>query len=176
MIDRWGWLSRVRLGRPPLAAGIVLLSVLSFSLLFFFMVGDRRGKRVLFFPGEKAGGLVAEERFLPNHGDVEKDLEELVNGVILGPVNHGSARLLPRDTTVRALFLRGHVLYIDLSADMVLAGREYPLRGKEALDALHRTICFNFPRVREVFFLVDGQIPYFGEKKENSLTNRSGSL
>jgi hypothetical protein len=98
---------------------------------------------------------------------VEGDLEELVNGVILGPVSHDSARLLPRDTTVRALFLRGRVMYLDLSAEAVLTGNDdYPLRGEAALEALRKTIRFNFPRVREVFLLVDGQIPRFGEKKK----------
>jgi hypothetical protein len=166
VIDRFGFISRLRLGRRQLSVGIIFLAVICVSLAFFFMMGDRRGKRVLFFPADQTGGLVAEERFLPNRGNVEMDLEELVNGVILGPVNHDSSRLLPRDTTVRVLFLRGRILYLDLSADVVLAGREYPLRGEEALAALRKTIIFNFPRVREVFFLVDGQIPNFGEKKK----------
>jgi hypothetical protein len=85
VIDRFGFLSRIRLGRRQLAAGAVFLAVLSFSLAIFFLAGDRRAKRVLFFPAEKAVGLVAEQRFLPNRGGWRGTLKSWSTASSWGP-------------------------------------------------------------------------------------------
>jgi spore germination protein GerM len=160
------FLSRIHLGRRALIAGSALVAVLLVSLFFFFLVGYKREKRVLFFPREGSAALAAEERFLPNHRDLEVDLRKLIEEVILGPAGHDEVRLIPREVTVRSLSVQNHVLYLDLSADIVTAGHEYPLHGDEALEALKKTILFNFPKVREVAVTVDGQVPRFGEKKK----------
>lgn len=166
MFNRPAFLDSVHVGRPAAVAGFSLFGVLALSLLVFFIWGNGRVKRVLFFPLEISGRLVSEERMLANHHNLEADLRELVDEEILGPERHDAALLIPRELTVRSLFVRSRVLYLDLSADFVTAGPDYPLRGKEALDAMRRSINFNFPRVREVAVTIDGQEPRFPEKKK----------
>jgi hypothetical protein len=163
---RFDSLSSFRLGRRALVAGGAFLTVLVLSLLLFFLTGDRMITRVLFFPLGGVGTLVTEERYLPNHHNLEEDLRELVEGEIMGPVRHDATLLMPRDVTVRSLFVRNRILYLDLSAELVLAGPEYPLRGVDVFPALRRSISFNFPRVREAFITIDGQDPCFDGKEK----------
>jgi hypothetical protein len=166
VLDKLILLSRIRLGRGAAIAGASLLGVLALSLLVFLIAGNGRVKRVLFFPLDGSGRLVAEERFLTNRHELEGDMRELVEEEILGPVRHDAGLLMPRDVTVRSIFVRSRVVYLDLSADFLRAGPEYPVHGREALSALEKAIGFNFPGVREVFITIGGQSPRFGDEKK----------
>ncbi len=168
MLDRLDFLLRARLNRRQSAVALVFLGALAVSLALAFTVGNTRSRRVLFFPAEGSGRLVAEERSLPNHHDLEGNLRELVDGEILGPAGRGAALLFPRDVTVRSLFVRARVLYLDLSPEIVLAGPEQPLRGEQALAVLEKSVRFNFPHLRSVVFTVDSQAPRFtAEEKKH---------
>ncbi len=166
MLDRLDFLRRIRLDRKQMAVGLVFLGVLALSLALAFTVGGARARRVVVFPAAGSARIVAEERYLPNHHDLEKNLRELVDGEILGPAARGSALLFPRDVTVRSLFVRSRVLYMDLSPELVLEGPEQPLHGEQALAVLEKSIRFNFPHVRSVVFTVGGQVPRFSAEEK----------
>ena len=55
--------------------------------------------------------------------------------------------------------VRRGVLYVDLSAPAAIPDPFAPLPLAEAAAALERTVRFNFRRIREVAFSVDGQTP-----------------
>jgi hypothetical protein len=167
VLDRLDFLFRIRLGRRQQIAGLVLIGVLAISLALTLTVGTARLKRVLFFPADGLGRLVAEERFLPNHRGLERNIRELVDGEILGPTRHDAGLLMPREVTVRTLFVRSRVLYLDLSEELVLPGPDVLLQGAGALKVMEKAILFNFPRVRQVVFTVGGQAPRFAEEKKN---------
>lgn len=167
MLDRLDFLLRIRLGRRPMAVGLVFLGALVLSLSFALSVGNARARRVLFFPAGAPGRVAIEDRYLPNHRGLEGDLRELVDGEILGPTRRDAALLFPRDVRVRSLFVRSRVVYIDLSPELVFAGPEQPLHGEQALALLDKSIRFNFPRVREVVYTVDGQAPRFAAREKN---------
>jgi hypothetical protein len=164
VLDRFDFLTRIRLPRRTATAGLVALGALALSIALFFAFGNGRARRVLFFPRDDGRGVLAEERFLPNRHGLEGNLHELVDGEILGPTRQDASLLFPRDMTVRGLFVRSRVLYLDISPELVLAGPGYPLTGKQAIDLLTRSIRFNFPGVRDVVLTIDGQAPRFAEK------------
>jgi Sporulation and spore germination len=151
-------------GRPALV-GYVILGSLLVSVLAFLLAGNGRVERILYFPRDHGSGFVAEPRFLTRHRGLESNIAELVNGVLLGPARPDAARLFPRGATVRAVMLRGHTLYLDLTPRVLDTDPEVPLTGPGAFDVLGRSIRLNFPRVREIDLYIDGQIPRFAGKK-----------
>ncbi len=161
MLDRLDVLVRARLRGVPAILGAVLVATLAVSLLLFFVLGNARASRVLFFPGPGQGRLVAEERLLPRHGSLEANVEETAEAVLLGPARSDAQRLFPRGGRVVSVFLIGRTIVLDLSPQILADDPELPVRGRAALDALERTVRFNFPRLREVDLYVDGQRPRF---------------
>jgi hypothetical protein len=158
---QFGIISRIREKGIPAILALAFLGTLALSLLLFLLVGNGSTSRILFFPVQKGRRLVAEQRFLPRRGGFEKDVVELVEEVLLGPTRHGAERLFPHGGRVVAAMMGGRTLYLDLSPSILDADTEIPITGREALDALARSIRFNFPRVRQVVFLIDGQHPRF---------------
>lgn len=160
----------IRLDKRSAAVGCAFFGALVLSVSLFFLFGNSRIRRVFFFPLGVSGKISAEARMVTNHGDIEGDIRELVEGEILGPVNHGMKLLISRNVTLQSLFVRNRVLYLDLSPIAVVEDG-LPLRLGEAIGVLKRSISFNFPIIRETVILVDGQVPVFGRTGENSLTN-----
>jgi hypothetical protein len=62
--------------------------------------------------------------------------------------------------------INGRTLFLDLSPEVLVPDTDVPVSGQDALHDLERSIRFNFPRVKDVVFLIDGQQPRFGEKKK----------
>jgi hypothetical protein len=165
VLDRLDFILRVRMRGRPLILGAAFLGVLVFSLFFFLLAGNGKVVRVLFFPAQAGRGLVAEERLLPRHRILEQDVTELAEGVLLGPTRHDALRIFPRGGSVLSSLVHGRTLYIDLSPRLLVEDPEVPLKGEDALTALARSIRFNFPRLRQIVFFIDGQTPHFPTKK-----------
>ena len=166
MLDRLDFLLRIRLNKVPAICGAAFLGTLALSLLLFLLLGNGRVERTLFFPSLSGRRIVAEQRFVPRQGSLEKDVQEVTEGVLLGPARPDAQRLFPRGGTVLAVMTSGRTVYVDLSPALLAQDPEIPLTGRAALDALSRSIRFNFPRFFQVVFLIDGQSPSFVENKK----------
>jgi len=166
VLDRLGFLLRLRLRGRPAIFGASLMGVLLLSLLFFFLVGNGMTSRVLFFPGLGAHRVVAEERLIPRHRSFEENVTAAAEEVLLGPARNDALRLFPRGARVISTFVTGRTLVMDLSPLVLLDDAEVPLKGAAALDTLARSLRFNFPRIREVDFYIDGQAPRFLESRK----------
>ncbi len=166
MLDRLDFLLRLRLRKAPAICGAAFLGALVLSLVLFLFLGNGRVERTLFFPSLAGRRIVAEQRFVPRQGSLEKDVQEVAEGVLLGPARPDAQRLFPRGVTVLAVMASSRTLYVDLSPALLAPDPEIPLTGRAALDALARSIRFNFPRFSQVIFFIDGQSPRFpGNKK-----------
>ncbi|MGA2480138.1 MAG: GerMN domain-containing protein [Spirochaetia bacterium] len=165
VLDRLDFLLRMRLRGKPAILGLVFLGILALSLILFLLIDNQSAARILFFPSHSGRRMVAEERLLPRHWSRERDVTELVEGVLLGPTGHDALRIFPRGASVLSALIHGHTLYLDLSPRVLGEDPEVPLHGEEALSALSRSIRFNFPRLREIVISIDGQIPRFTGKK-----------
>jgi hypothetical protein len=161
VLDRLDFLLRLRLRGKPATIGAVFLGTLALSLLFFLLLGNGKAARVLFFPGISSRRLVAEERLIPRQATLESEITQTAEEVLLGPARNDALRLFPRGGRVISAFLTGRTLIMDLSPLVLLADPEVPLKGRAALDLLSRSLRYNFPRLREVDFFIDGQPPRF---------------
>ncbi len=145
----------------PVAAISALLFGAAFlaSLILFFADDQRWTRRVLFFPVLNAIQLAGEERLLLKKDSMEEDIESFVRDLILGPKQHGHLSVLPSSVTIESILLRQRILYLNLSEDILFRDSPIPLNLEEMLQAVANNILFNFPRVRDVFVFVGGQIP-----------------
>ena len=166
MLDRFDFLLRMRLRGTPAAIGAAFFGTLGVSLLLFFLFGNSRVGRILYFPAPPIGRVVAELRFVPRHLTVEENVEEAADNVLLGPTRHDALRLFARGATVTAVMVSGRTLYLDLTPQILLDDPEVPLKGQDALAALTRSLRTNFPRFTEVIYFIDGQAPRLEEKKK----------
>ena len=71
MFDRMDFLLDMRLKGRAAIAGCALLGALVLSLVLFFLVGNGRVERILYFPRERGKGVVAEPRFLTRRPSLE---------------------------------------------------------------------------------------------------------
>ncbi len=156
----------MRLRGTPAAIGAAIVGTLAVSLLFFFLFGNGRVGRILYFPSSLSSRIVAELRYVPRHQTVEENVVEAADNVLLGPTRHDALRLFARGATVTAVMVSGRTLYLDLTPRILADDPEVPLKGPDALAALTRSLRMNFPRFSEVIYFIDGQAPRFEEKKK----------
>jgi hypothetical protein len=141
------------------AALFVLLLGVSLAL---FLTGRHWARRTLFFPEISQQKLVGESRFLPRRRSLERDVQLLVEEVILGPELPMHRPLLPRETRLLSVLARQRRVYLSLSSGILRAGGDSPFTPEQALQALSNVILFNFPRIRRLEVLIDGQVPREG--------------
>jgi hypothetical protein len=165
MLGRYDFLLQTRLRGRPAVIGLIFAGVLVLSLLLFLFFGNGKSERLLFFPSLTGRRMVAEERFLPRHRTLEENAAELAEGVLLGPTRNDALRIFPRGGSVLSSLIHGRTLYLDLTPNLLEDDPEVPLKGQAALDALGRSLRFNFPAIREIVFFIDGQLPRFTLKK-----------
>ena len=166
MLDRFDFLLRMRLHGAARGVGIAFASVLGVSLLCFFLWGNGRVARILYFPASAGRGQVAEMRYVTRHPGLEASVQEMVNSVLLGPTNPDAERLFARGAVVSAVMVSGRTLYLDLTPQVLMDDPETHRRGQEAFDILTRSLRRNFPRFADVVYLIDGQVPHFPDKKK----------
>ena len=166
MLDRLDFLLRMRFRGTAAAVGAAFIGTLVVSVLLFLLLGNSRVARILYFPSQPSGRIVAEMRFVPRHPTLEENVQETADSVLLGPARHDAVRLFPRGASVTAVMVSGRTLYLDVTPQILVEDPEVPLKGAEALAAFERSLKRNFPRFAEVVFFIDGQAPHFPEKKK----------
>ncbi|TVR90116.1 MAG: hypothetical protein EA428_08825 [Spirochaetaceae bacterium] len=153
---------RRRLARSQQQLWTICLGLLAgtfvVSLVFFFLFRSPMHYQILFFPDIRTGELSGERRMLPRLSNSKDAARQLVEEIILGPVDIQHSRVAPRSTIIRTLVVRDRVLYLDLSTDIL-----HEIEDEDAFFAIQRafehTIRFNYRTIREIVFTVDGQEP-----------------
>ncbi len=136
----------------------LLVGTLLVSAVFFLVFRSPLHYQVLFFPDLRSGELSGERRMLPRLSNGTDAARQLVEEIILGPVDIQHSRVVPRSTTIRTIMLHDKVLYLDLSTD-ILHEIEDESAFLEIKNAFEHTIRFNYRTIREIVFTVDGQEP-----------------
>ncbi|MFO7849930.1 MAG: hypothetical protein R6V67_08220 [Spirochaetia bacterium] len=144
----------------PLA---IWAAALVLSLTLFFLSYDGMVERVIFFPKYREQTLEGEPRRLPKKGELEKDIQLLIQETVLGPFNIHYDRVLPLDTELESILLREERLYLDFSLDPVVQQEESVLSLSEKIEAVKRTVRFNFPSVELITVTFRGQTPKMEE-------------
>jgi hypothetical protein len=141
--------------------GILFIFLLILSLTLFF-VSKPWYPRVLFFPEQNTGKLVGERRFLPPRKGLTSQIELYVQELILGPSEPFLTRIVPREVHLQSVIARDGEVYVSLSREIIQTRPDASLSFDQSLQAIANGVLFNFPSVRDLYLLVEGQIP--GEK------------
>jgi hypothetical protein len=147
--------------RLLLAGGVSLCLILLGVSLALFLTGRHWARRTLFFPEISTQKLVGETRFLPRRHALEQDVQLLVEELILGPELPMHRPLLPRETRLISVLARQRKVYLSLSSGILRPGQS-PFEAEAALQALSNVILFNFPGIRRLEMLIEGQVPSGG--------------
>jgi hypothetical protein len=167
-----------------LVGGAFVLFSLLVSLALYFGTADRLVRRTLFFPerpGVEARGqvtVVSEIRRLHARRGLQPKTEQIVEELILGPARAGSLPAVPPGTKLHGVVVSRRVAYVNLSPD-VLAPAEIglPLEPERRVQAIAHTLYFNFPRLRRVYVLIEGETPDWSlVKADSSLDFTNGVL
>ncbi len=142
--------------------GVIAVSLLV-SLLMFLQRGTEMHSQVLFFPEYRSSECAGEERLLPKKPSVEKDIELLIKEILLGPFNVNYVNVVPEDSKIRTIMVRGNTLYLDFSIDVVFQKSESRLSFDEAMACIKKSITFNYPQIEKFVFTVNGVEPKKGK-------------
>ena len=138
--------------------GILFVFLLVLSLTLYFVTKPWY-PRVLFFPENTTGKLVGERRFLPHRSGLTSQIELYVQELILGPSNPLLNRIVPREVRLRSVIARDGDVYVSLSRQIIELQPDAPLSFDQSLQTIANGILYNFPKVRDLYLLVEGQIP-----------------
>ena len=150
---------RLDIPKNLLIAGILLVGSFLFSLGAFIIERYDVEKRLLFFPEHIQRNLSGEVRIVIKHNSLEENIDIFLREVILGPMDIKNGRLLSPDTRVKSVILRDGIAYIDFSSGILIINEEVKIGFDESLVCLKKTLLFNFTRLKDVVFTVEGQVP-----------------
>lgn len=147
--------------------GTLFLFLIVLSLSFYFL-SKPWSTRVLFFPDSATGRLVGERRFLPPRRGVTANVELYVQELILGPADPLLTRVVPIDVTLQSVLSRQGEVYVGLSKEIIDLSPEAALSFDQAMQTIANGVLYNFPHVRRLYLLVEGQLP--GERYAEGFT------
>ncbi len=110
----------------------------------------------LFFAASDDSGLVREGREIDVCDDPADCVAELIGELANGPLGD-LAPTLPAVTMVRSVRFDGDLAVVDLGNEIVEGLPEGSHAEMLAIYSMVDTIAVNFPRVRRVAFLIDGE-------------------
>jgi len=137
-----------------LAGALALMFLI--SAVSYLIWGNEQEEQVLFFPTNQTMEARGEARILPRKDTKEQEIELLVKEVLLGPFNIDYMPVFPRDSRIRSIMLREDTLYIDFTIDVVFREAGSSLSLRESLSFIGLSIQFNFPRVRNIVYSING--------------------
>jgi spore germination protein GerM len=123
-------------------------------------LGDRAhlGTVQLYFGARDRIGLAAEPRSLVLGPSVEARLRSCVRELAHGSLV-GNLPVIPPDTRLRGVFLDPWgMAYLDFDESILSGGVMGDGEEWLAVAAIVRTVCDNFPQLREVRFLIEGHV------------------
>ena len=121
-------------------------------------VGEPVERLYLYFGDPAHVGLVREPRVIPSGSSLEERISNCVRELAAGSLRDNLSVVPPATQLRRAYLDSWGIAYLDFTRDLL--GRRTPGDGEEwlAVASIVRSVCDNFPEVREVRFLIDGQM------------------
>jgi hypothetical protein len=69
------------------------------------------------------------------------------------------ARVVPRDVTLESVLSRQGEVYVSLSKEIVDLSPDAALSFDQAMQTIANGVLYNFPHVKRLYLLVEGQLP-----------------
>ena len=135
-----------------LITGLLVLS------LFFYIVTKHTHRRTFIFPSAEEGKHIIEYRNLtknPHQGDINLYIDE----ILLGSTVERTKWLFTPGTKVLSFFERNHVLYVNLSQDLLQMG-DGVIEIREGIELLKKNIIKNFSKIDSVEIFIEGKTAF----------------
>ncbi len=134
------------------------------SLVLHLFTGPEIQGRIFFFPLNTGARIGSERRGIPERKLVDDQIEIFLNELLLGPETLALTHTAPEDTRILNVAVVERTVYVNVSQALLNADQELPVSIDEALANLRFNILFNFPRMEEIVFTIEGQqvhAPYY---------------
>ena len=132
-----------------LAAGLFVFS------FFCYIISKDSCRRAFIFPSAENGKYIIEYRNLaekPHQGDIGLYIDE----ILLGSTVERTKLLFTPGTRVLSCFERNHILYVNLSQDLLQMG-DGVIEIREGTELLKKNIMKNFSEIDSVEIFIEGK-------------------
>ena len=133
---------------------LVIAGLFVFSL-FCYIVSKNTSRRSFIFPSAETGKYIIEYRNLtekPHQGDINLYIDE----ILLGSTVERTKMLFTPGTKLLSCFERDHVLYVNLSQDLLQMG-DGVIEIREGTELLKKNIMKNFSEIDSVEIFIEGK-------------------
>ena len=138
---------------------IFIISLFTAGLFVFsffcYIISKNTCRRTFIFPSADDGQYIIEYRNLaekPHQGDICLYIDE----ILLGSTVERTRKLFAPGTRVLSCFERNHVLYLNLSQDLLQMG-DGVIEIREGTELLKKNIMKNFSEIDTVEIFIDGK-------------------
>ena len=135
-----------------LIAGLLVFS------MFCYVVTKDTHRRTFIFPSAEDGKYIIEYRNLTNHPH-QGDINLYIDEILLGSTVERTKWLFTPGTRVISCFERDHVLYVNLSADLLQMG-DGVIEIREGIELLKKNIIKNFSKIDSVEIFIEGKTAF----------------
>ena len=139
---------------PIFIISLIVIGLFVFSFMGYLVSKDSH-RRVFIFPSAEDGKYIIEYRNLtnkPHQGNIQLYIEE----ILLGSTVERTKLLFTPGTKVISCFERKHVLYLNLSNDLLSMG-DSVVDIREGTELLKKNIKENFSEIDSVEIFIDGK-------------------
>ncbi|SFI68913.1 Sporulation and spore germination [Treponema bryantii] len=133
---------------------LVIAGLFVFSL-FCYIVSKNTSRRSFIFPSAETGKYIIEYRNLtekPHQGDINLYIDE----ILLGSTVERTKMLFTPGTKLLSCFERDHVLYVNLSQDLLQMG-DGVIEIREGTELLKKNIMNNFSKIDSIEIFIEGK-------------------
>ena len=139
---------------PIFIISLIVIGLFVFSFMGYLVSKDSH-RRVFIFPSAEDGKYIIEYRNLtnkPHQGNIQLYIEE----ILLGSTVERTKLLFTPGTRVISCFERKHVLYLNLSNDLLSMG-DGVVDIREGTELLKKNIMRNFSEIDSVEIYIEGK-------------------
>ena len=133
---------------------LIIAGLFVFSL-FWYVVTKNTNRRLFIFPSAEDGKYIIEYRNLaekPHQGEINLYIDE----ILLGSTVERTKLLFTPGTRLLSCFERDHVLYVNLSQDLLQMG-DGVIEIREGTELLKQNIMKNFSKIDSVEIYIEGK-------------------
>ena len=138
---------------------VYIISIITAGLFVFsflcYLISRDTCRRTFIFPSADDGKYIIEYRNLtekPHQGDIALYIDE----ILLGSTVERTRKLFSPGTKVLSCFERNHVLYLNLSKDLLQMG-DGVVEIREGTELLKKNIMKNFSEIDSVEIFIEGK-------------------
>ena len=139
---------------PIFIISLVIIGLFVFSLMGYIVSKDSH-RRIFIFPSADDGKYIIEYRNLtekPHQGDINLYIDE----ILLGSTVERTKLLFTPGTKLLSCFERDHILYVNLSSDLLQMG-DGVIEIREGTELLKQNIMRNFSKIDQVEIYIEGK-------------------